>query len=78
MTDREQLNFFADRPAVPSLLELIEQYRDLHLIGKPLDAADAMAEISRRLTAAEQFHGTEASRINAILTTGEDKAWWQS
>lgn len=78
MTDREQLNFFADRPAAPSLLELIEQYRDLHLTGKPLDAADSMAEITRRLTLVGGFHGTESTRIRAILETGEDKPWWQA
>lgn len=78
MTDRDQAQFFADRPAVPSLLELIEQYRDLHLLGRSLEAAEPMAEIARRLTAVADFHGTESTRIQAILETGVDKAWWQS
>lgn len=38
-----------------SLIELVEQYRDLHLLGQPLEAADAMAEIDRRLTLVKGF-----------------------
>ena len=61
-----------------TLLELVEQYRDLHLLGQPLEAADAMAEIDRRLTLVKGFYGTEATRILAILETGENKPWWQA
>jgi hypothetical protein len=77
--DRDLAQFFIDRPAEqpPTLLELVEQYRDMHLHGRSLDAADSMAEIERRLTAVADFHGTEATRIQAILATGDDKAWWQ-
>jgi hypothetical protein len=74
--DRDLAQFFADRP--PTLRQLVEQYRDLHLLGKSLDAAGAMAEIDRRLTAVEGFHGTEATRMRAILETGDDKTWWQA
>lgn len=35
------------------------------------------AEIERRLSLVDEFHGTEATRMRAILETGEDKPWWQ-
>jgi hypothetical protein len=61
-----------------TLLELIEEYRDNHLAGAALEAAHTMVEIERRLSLVDEFHGTEATRMRAILETGEDKAWWQA
>lgn len=55
-----------------TITDLVETYRDLHQLGRSLDAADTMAEIDRRLTMTHQFQGTEARRIRAILTTGKD------
>lgn len=64
---------WADAVGEPvTLTDLVEMYRDLHLLGRASAAADTMAEIDRRLTMTHQFQGTEARRIRAILTTGKD------
>jgi hypothetical protein len=69
------------RPSAP-------QARSLELVGDLLDRSHGKSrdarpgairtEIDRRLTAVQDFHGTEATRIRAILETGDDKAWWQA
>jgi hypothetical protein len=79
--DRDLAQFFIDRPADQprrlTLLELIDAYAEATTPPMREGWTDLRTEIGRRLTAVQDFHGTEATRIRAILETGEDKAWWK-
>ena len=79
---------FGSKPVPKTLRQLIDELIDVNIDGAqtPTETAWSLArkaeeidaEIDRRLTLIENFHGTEATRMRAILETGEDKAWWQA
>jgi hypothetical protein len=89
--DRDLAQFFIDRPAEPTqtLQQLIDAYgKAMYSACSAWECAEGTAEdaecdrlraeIERRLTAVDGFHGSEATRMRAILETGDDKAWWQA
>jgi hypothetical protein len=70
-----------------TLRQLVDELVDVNIDGAQAKteerwdlarrAEEIDAEITRRLSLVDGFHGTEATRMRAILDTGEDKPWWQ-
>lgn len=79
---------FGSKPVPKTLRQLVDELVNINCDGVQSSGAERFVladkanevyeEIERRLSLIENFHGTEATRMRAVLETGEDKAWWQA